>query len=461
MTRSPKKVCSRIGLAFLAMMALWMAGSMVLVPLLQYLMPNWQTNGIGIWLMNDIPLYLLGMPAFLLILWGLPNGEEPPREKKRLSVGQFLLVIVFCLGAMYALSFVTNIITMLIDSLRGSASTNNLAAMTENSNILINLLFGAVVPALGEEFVFRYTLRKKLRGAGDKIYIFFSAFCFGMFHGNLSQMCYAMAVGAMLAYVYTRTGNIWLSVSLHFIINSLGLVAVPALMEYGGDLAIALMGLATLILAAAAAILLGVCYRRIAAEFVPPSEPGWPHKAPPPAPQWEAAYRGPAYPPAYQQGYPQSYHQAPAPYAPGYPQAQYPPAHPASYPPPQAAAAPPPYGQPFSPPFYGQPQQQSPYGQPYSPPYPPPAPPQPPFYGAGAPPAGPYPVQQPPYGPYPGPSGYPAYGGPYPAPWQPPYYGYPPAPPKTPGAARLCLVNLGMLLYICATSLLALLALFG
>ncbi len=451
MTRSPKKICSRIGLALLAMMVVWLAGSMVVMPLLEYIMPDWQTNGIGVWLMNDIPLYLLGLPTFLLIIWGIPNGSEAPREKQRFHVGHFLLAFVFCLGAMYGLNMATSFITMLVDTLRGSQSVDNLAAMTANSSWVMNLLFGAVVPALGEEFVFRYMLRKKLRGAGDKIYIFFSAFCFGLFHGNLSQICYATAVGALLALVYTRTGNIWASVAIHFLVNSLGLVLVPALVEQGGDMAIGIMGLSMLLLAAAAAILLGVGYKRVSQGFAPPSEAGWPYKAPRAQQPWAMAppyggYPAVPYPPVYTQAqgaYPAAY-----PASPSYPQPGGYPGYPGSYP-----ATPPPHPGPYP----GQPSydaypaahrppptrhSQAPYGQqpwPYAPP------------GAQpyAPPYAGMPYQQPPYQP---PYGAPAYWG-YPMAYQQPVY-------KQPGAVRLCLGNLGMILYMSLAGILTLTALF-
>ena len=57
---------------------------------------------------------------------------------------------------------------------------------------------------------------------GDGAAIIFSAVAFGFFHGNLSQIIYATAVGLIFGYVYTRTGKIWHTMLLHAIVNFLG-----------------------------------------------------------------------------------------------------------------------------------------------------------------------------------------------------------------------------------------------
>ncbi len=559
MARSPKKVCSVIGLALFAMMLVWIGSMFVLSMLLQSFAPTFLESDWGIWILNDAPLYLLAAPVYLLILRLAPDGQEAPREKKPFGIGKYLMALVFCLGATYAISMVTNILVSLIDMLRGSTYTDGIDALANTGGPLQSILFGAVVPALGEEFLFRYMLRRKLRGGGDKIYIVLSGLCFGLFHANVNQIGYAMVVGMLFAYLYLRTGSIWVPIALHFLLNTLGMTVVPALMELG-DAAVMGVVIGEFALIAGAAVVFGLSIRKVLKQLQPPAEPGWPYKPPrsnlweqaAQPPSGEAAYGGygangawgPAgpmpgahapyayaqgygqhgqgytqahsqedYSQVYHQGYDrafgQSYGQA---YGQGYTQAQnqgqgqaygqnYPGAYEgAQYP---GAASP---G--FTAPSHTAPTQPAPVEAYHRPPpirhsqgVAPPVPPayaQP--YGGVAMGGYPGPVQQGPYGygapqppyyyAYPGPGGPPGQQAAPPAmappppwqpapavpwrpddarqqvPWQAPlpaaYYGNPPpyaAPrPKRKGFGRICIANVGMILYLCLVGIMTLVA---
>lgn len=265
-----------LGFATLAMMAAWYGSTWIIAPLLVNHWPAFFKFEWALWLLNDVPLYFLGLPAFLLVWHFIPEAPPVERERKKLSFGHYILVFLFCLGAMYALSFVSNIIIMIIDSFKASGGSEDaINTLANNSGVLGNILFGAVVPALGEEFVFRYLFHRKLRGAGDKIYMVVSALCFAMFHANFGQIGYAFVLGLVFAWLYARTKNIWLPVSLHFLCNLFGMVIVP----YFADLTIVSV-IVFPVLPIVAIVLLFVFFKRISATFHAPTEEGWPYKAP-------------------------------------------------------------------------------------------------------------------------------------------------------------------------------------
>ncbi|MDL2324383.1 CPBP family intramembrane metalloprotease, partial [Ruminococcaceae bacterium OttesenSCG-928-A16] len=160
----------------------------------------------------------------------------------------------------------------------GQPQTDALADLAAMGGVVVNLIFGACVPALGEEFLFRHVLYRKMRGCGDATYIFFSAFCFALFHGNFAQMLYAFAVGVIFAWVYVKTGNIWVSVALHFIINCMGIVVAPLLLE--NELATMMMGVAVIAFIAGAIVIFVKMRKRVWAGLTPPTEAGWPASKP-------------------------------------------------------------------------------------------------------------------------------------------------------------------------------------
>ncbi len=275
--RNPKKVCAQIGLGLFTMLLSWI----ILSAIFSIVFINQIASGSGIvlWLINDIPLYFVSVPVFLLFMKYIPDGAEPERRPMKMNVGRYLLLLAFCLGATYLLSYVGLLITELVNLIKGGSNGGllGLDSLVDKNNIIVNLFFGAVVPAFGEEFVFRYMIRRKMKGSGDKTYMIFSALSFALFHVNHIQGLYAFVIGLALAWIYLRTGKLWYAISLHFIINTLGLVLFPLLTELENGEIIA--GLIMLVLIITAIVLFFVFFKRVRNSLLPPSEPGWPNKS--------------------------------------------------------------------------------------------------------------------------------------------------------------------------------------
>ena len=79
--------------------------------------------------------------------------------------------------------------------------------------------------------MYRKLLMDKLGIYGDRLAIVVSAIAFGLFHGDINQIIYAALLGFVLAYLYSRTGNMWLCVLLHSVINFFGSIIPMLIME--------------------------------------------------------------------------------------------------------------------------------------------------------------------------------------------------------------------------------------
>ena len=66
---------------------------------------------------------------------------------------------------------------------------------------------------------------------GERAAIVFSAVAFGLFHGNLFQFFYAAGIGLLLGLLYVRTGRLIYTVTLHSLINLIGAVVSPLIMQ--------------------------------------------------------------------------------------------------------------------------------------------------------------------------------------------------------------------------------------
>lgn len=91
-------------------------------------------------------------------------------------------------------------------------------------SLLLNLFTFAVLPALLEELVFRGYVLRALRPYGDWFAVAVSALLFGLMHGNIAQIPFALIVGSALGWLYVMTDNIWVPIAVHFINNGFSLL---------------------------------------------------------------------------------------------------------------------------------------------------------------------------------------------------------------------------------------------
>lgn len=92
---------------------------------------------------------------------------------------------------------------------------------------LINLFMIAVIPAIGEELLFRGVLQRILGEWFRNIHlaIFVSAFIFGAIHMQFYGFIPRMMLGVLFGYLFYWSGSIWLPVFGHFVNNASAVVA--------------------------------------------------------------------------------------------------------------------------------------------------------------------------------------------------------------------------------------------
>ncbi len=201
------------------------------------------------WILSLVPLYAVAAPVMLLVLRGLPKAPHNEtysdhgevKEKSPFTVSKFLLLLVIGMGCMYIGSFIGNTLMGILSVIIGEEYPNTLDSMVSQSPAWMTFIGTVICAPLGEEFLFRKLLIDRTRRWGDLISIAVSAFTFALFHGNLFQFFYAFFIGAILAYIYTRTGKLRWCVAMHAIVNFFGSIFLPWLVglipeETAGDL---------------------------------------------------------------------------------------------------------------------------------------------------------------------------------------------------------------------------------
>lgn len=257
-----KNTFSRFGFAQLAGMAVILLFSLVVAPFVNTESLEKLVSRVGpsvLLLLTYVPnfLYLL---VFLLIIRKVPKVEW---RKEPMSFGTLLKIFVM----MYAISTVLNQIGTVISRAAPAGGTEQLDLIGDivNTKLLIGFLIPAVIGPIVEELIFRKLMIDRLHNYGETAVIVFSALCFGLFHGNLTQFLYASCVGLFLGYVYCKTGKVIYTMIMHILLNTISasvMLLLPFLEGGAGNaralllVAVGVLGLAILTMGISGFILL-------------------------------------------------------------------------------------------------------------------------------------------------------------------------------------------------------------
>ena len=236
-----KKVFSRIGLALVAAYAVILGfSSFVLTPWLMRTDPAKLVETIGpslTLLLTDIPniLFLL---VFWLVVRTIPRSEWQGEPMNFRSLFQIFVM-------MYAVSTFINLLGQKISEAAPAGGSEALDAIGKmvSSGLPVGVLMVVLIAPVVEELIFRKLMLDRIRNYGEKTAIVFSAFCFGLYHGNLTQFLYAFSVGLFLGYVYCKTGKVHYTMIMHALLNAMSsciMLLMPAMGNGGSAVLLAI-----------------------------------------------------------------------------------------------------------------------------------------------------------------------------------------------------------------------------
>ena len=104
--------------------------------------------------------------------------------------------------------------------------TEAFLAMNNMGDLLINLFLIALIPAIGEELLFRGVLQQLFAKWTGKIHlaIFISAFLFSAIHLQFFGFFPRFVLGIVLGYMFYWSKNLWLPILAHFTNNALAII---------------------------------------------------------------------------------------------------------------------------------------------------------------------------------------------------------------------------------------------
>lgn len=176
------------------------------------------SNGAYLCIYAMIYVLAMGLPLLLLLFTRHRFAKYPA---KSISSGVVYFGVLAAMGVCMGSNVVTNILVAFLESI--GIPSPELPQMLEpnTTSLVLNLFVMAVLPAILEELVFRFCVLRALRPFGDGFAVLVSAVLFGLMHGNIRQIPFALMVGLALGYLYVGTNRLWIPMLVHFMNNAL------------------------------------------------------------------------------------------------------------------------------------------------------------------------------------------------------------------------------------------------
>lgn len=134
----------------------------------------------------------------------------------------YLIAVIIGIG-LFFFGLLPNFGLQRLFALLGKNPTVSVPQFNGVGDYILAFLVLCVLPAIGEEIIFRKNLCDGFGRYGAVLAILLSGVIFGLSHFNLAQTVYQVILGCVLSYLYIKTGNITLTSIIHLINNSLAL----------------------------------------------------------------------------------------------------------------------------------------------------------------------------------------------------------------------------------------------
>ncbi|MBO5303345.1 MAG: CPBP family intramembrane metalloprotease [Lachnospiraceae bacterium] len=227
-----KKHFSKLGFMYFLGTILVFAVQIGGTKLLELLNPAWSENYNIVFLAGMLPMYIIAMPIMAKCIGTIP--AESSKEKKKMTIGQWMIAFFMCYAGMYICNFIGIFITTGIGILKQGSVSNVMAELSMSLNPWVNLFVVVICAPIAEELLFRKLLIDRTVKYGEGVSVVLSGFIFALYHGNLNQFVYAFFMGAFWGFIYVKTRNIRYTIVMHMVMNFFGSFVSTLLLKASG-----------------------------------------------------------------------------------------------------------------------------------------------------------------------------------------------------------------------------------
>ena len=163
-------------------------------------------------------LFYIGAPILLgNLIFKLIKNKKSYNFVKRSSTKRPFIFVMGAIGTGYIFNI---LVSLLFPSIIENSEEIGMTA-TSVTEVLLNFLMYAIIPAILEEILFRGIILKNLLPYSKWGAIILSALLFGITHMNPIQILFASIFGVILGVCYEYTGSLLIPIIMHFINNAM------------------------------------------------------------------------------------------------------------------------------------------------------------------------------------------------------------------------------------------------
>lgn len=232
-----KKYFSKLGLMYFLGTICVYAAQILVIMIVQAVAPQLMENYDMSVIVSMLPMYLIGYPIMIALIRRIPVDQAMP-EKKKMTVGQWLVAFIMSYALVYIMGIISNITTTIIGILKQSEVQNTILDMTTGMSPALTFVVMVIAAPIMEEYIFRKLLIDRAAKYGEVLAIVLSGAMFGLFHGNLNQFMFTFVMGCFYGFIYTRTRNVIHTILLHMLNNFMSSMLSILVLEKSGMLEI-------------------------------------------------------------------------------------------------------------------------------------------------------------------------------------------------------------------------------
>lgn len=177
----------------------------------------------GLWGLALTEVLFILISVLLVKAWKWNFKEVFSIKKPKLK--ELGAVLVSWLGTVLGMLVINNIILYLFP-VAMTQTEGGLSEFFMTLPLPISLFIVAVMPAVGEEVLFRGAIQYNFRDKSKWVTILGVGFLFGLFHIDPTRILGTALLGMVAAYIMYETENILLPIFLHFVNNAFGVSGV-------------------------------------------------------------------------------------------------------------------------------------------------------------------------------------------------------------------------------------------
>ena len=213
-----KKYFSKLGLMYFIGAIVIYAVQLIAIGIGNAVIPQYMSDGSIATAVYMIPTYLISYPIMIALISRVPVEQEVI-EKKKMTVGQWIVAFIMSYALVYICNIIGSVITAIIGVFKQSAVENPILNVTMEMNTLTTFIIMVICAPIVEEIIFRKLLIDRASKYGEGLAILLSGTMFGLFHANLNQFVFTFVMGCFYGFIYTRTRNVIYSILLHMLNN--------------------------------------------------------------------------------------------------------------------------------------------------------------------------------------------------------------------------------------------------